>query len=343
MRRCTIFVLSVFVLSTAAFAQTSDELAKVGTVGAQFLKYPVGARGASLGNGLVIKVHDASAVFWNPAGLARINGMSAFFSHTALFMDMSFDGASFTYTIPRVGNLGINFVNFSSGDIEETTVEQQSGTGNTFQFTDLALGISFARALTDRFSIGWNLRYISENLASGLGSGDELQAKNWSVDIGILYFTGFKNLTMGMSIKNFGPQLQPGGTYQDWDNGTPVTDPSDPTQILDNEYKKYHMPLTFQFGLGFEPLRFNSTNKMTLFFGLEHPNDNIEIFNLAGEYVYSLPTIELAVRSGYSFGHDLKGITFGAGLKFRGIQLDYSLVDYGLLDFVNTISITSIR
>jgi len=342
MKGLKIITLFFFVLSSV-YAQTSDELAKVGTAGAQFLKYPVGARGASLGNGLVVKVHDASSVFWNPAGLADVKGISAFYSHTALFMDMSFGGASVVYTLPRFGNFGVNLVYFSSGDIEETTVEQQYGTGNTFKFTDMALGISYARALTNRFCIGWNLRYIHEDLANGLsGVGDELQANSWSVDIGMLYFTDFKGLTIGMNIKNFGPQLQPSGTYQDWDNGVPVVDPSDPTKILDNEYKKYHMPLTFQFGVGLEPYQVGP-HKLTLFSVLEHPNDNIEILNLAGEYVFTVPAIQLALRSGYSFGHDIKGLTFGAGIQFQGLELDYALVDYGLLEFVNTLSISFSR
>ncbi|HJL71816.1 MAG: PorV/PorQ family protein [Candidatus Poseidoniia archaeon] len=338
-------LLSILLLISvsASLAQTSDELAKVGTTGAQFLKYPVGARGAALGNGLVVKVQDASAVFWNPAGLAYVKGFSGFYTHTALFMDMSFNGASLVYSIPEIGNVGLNLVQFSSGDIEETTVSEQDGTGSTFQFTDLAIGLSFARAMTNRFSVGWNIRYLLENLAAGIGSGDELQAQNWSADIGLLYHTDFKDITLGMNIKNFGPQLQPGGTYQDWDNGTVVMDPSDPTSVLENEYKKYHLPLTFQLGLGLEPLDLGGPHKLTLFSVLEHPNDNVEVLDLAGEYVFSIPAVELALRSGYSFGHDIKGLTLGAGIKFAGIQIDYALIDYGLLDYVNTISITSSR
>ena len=341
MRVSRIGIIVGFLLS-ALYSQTSDELAKVGTSGAQFLKYPVGARGAALGNGLIVKVQDASAVFWSPAGLARVEGMSAFYTHTSLFMDMSFDGASLVYTHPKYGNVGINFVYFSSGDIEETTVEQQSGTGNNFQFTDLALGVSYARALSNRFSIGGNLRYIQENLAAGLGSNGEFTAENWSVDIGILYLTDFKGLSLGMKISNFGPQLEPEGTYQDWDNGNPVMDPSNPTDVLEIGYKEYHMPLTFQFGIGFDPISIGA-HHLTLFTVLEHPNDNIEVFNIAGEYTLKIPTAELALRSGYSPGHDIKGLTFGLGIKYQGIQLDYALVDYGLLEFVNTFSITFIR
>ena len=340
MRGFKISILLIFLLSVGLiFAQTSDELAKVGTTGAQFLKFPVTARGASLGNGLIVKVNDASAVFCNPAGLARIKGVSAFYTHTMLYMGMNLDAASAVYNIPSIGNIGVNFVYFSSGDMEETTVDQQYGTGEMFRFTDMALGVSYARMITNRFNIGFNFRYIHENLAAGLGSGDEFQAKNWSTDIGVLYFTDFKGLSLGMNIKNFGPELRPGGTYQDWDNGVPVMDLSDPTKIAKNEYRTYHMPLTFQIGIGMEPYNAGS-HKLTVFTVLEHPNDNVEVFNLAGEYVYNIPNIELAVRTGYSFGHDIKGLTFGGGILFQGFQLDYALVDYGLLDYVNTFSIT---
>ncbi|MCK4446458.1 MAG: hypothetical protein KAW56_05200, partial [Candidatus Marinimicrobia bacterium] len=119
MRGLRISILLIFLLSVGLiFAQTSDELAKVGTTGAQFLKFPVTARGASLGNGLIVKVNDASAVFCNPAGLARIKGVSAFYTHTMLYMGMNLDAASAVYNIPSIGNIGINFVYFSSGDME---------------------------------------------------------------------------------------------------------------------------------------------------------------------------------------------------------------------------------
>jgi len=329
-------------LFAVLYSQASDELAKVGTSGAQFLKYPVGARGAALGNGLIVNVQDASAVFWSPAGLARIEGMSAFYTHTSLFLDMSFDGASVVYTHPKYGNVGLNFVHFSSGDMEETTVEQQDGTGNKFQFTDLALGLSYAQSFTNRFSLGGNLRYIQEDLAAGLGSDGEYSAKNWSVDIGVLYLTDFKGLTLGMKIANFGPQLEPEGEFQDWDNGNPVMDPSSPTDTLNLNYKEYHMPLSFQFGLGFDPIHVGP-HRLTLFAALEHPNDNIEVLNFAGEYTFKVPAAELALRSGYSLGHDIKGLTFGFGINYQGFQLDYAMVDYGVLKFVNTFSITFLR
>ena len=218
MRVLKVFILFILLISFVCAQEDipeGNELAKVGTAGAQFLKFPVGARGAALGNALVLKVRDASAVFWNPAGLAHITEGSIFYSHSILYMDMNFGGLSMVYTIPTIGNLGVNFVYFGSGEIEETTVEYQDGTGSMFSYTDMAIGASYARALTNRFSIGFNLRYIQENLTAGLT--DEHKASNWAADIGVLYFTDFKGLTVGMSIRNFGPQLQPSGTYRDWD------------------------------------------------------------------------------------------------------------------------------
>ncbi|MBE9509436.1 MAG: PorV/PorQ family protein [Bacteroidetes bacterium] len=337
----TIFVLVNFLLMIGVInAQTSDELAKVGTTGAQFLKFSATARGAALANGLIVKVQDASSVFCNPAGLAHAEGISGFFSHTSLYMGMSYNSASVSYPLEGIGNVGVNLVHFSSGDIEETTIEQQSGTGKTFQFTDMALGLSYARRLTNRFSIGLNFRYIRENLANGLA--DDLVANNFSVDIGVLYLTEFKGLTLGMNIKNFGPQFQPSGSYTDWDNGSPIMDLDNPDIIEKNSYDKYHMPLLFQVGIGIDAIEIGP-HKLTVFSVMEHPNDNIEVLNMAGEYTFNNKNIELALRSGYSFGHDVKGITAGAGLIYNGIKLDYALVDYGFLDLVNTFSITFIR
>lgn len=327
-------VCMILIFPLAAFSQQGSELAKVGTAGAQFLKLPVGARGSALSNSMLAKVEDASAAFWNPAGLARIQRMSAFYSHSSMYFDMSFDGAAFAYRMPRIGTFGMNLVYFSSGDIEETTVAQQNGTGNTFQYTDFTLGASYSRRMTNRFSVGANVKYVQESFAAGLD--DNLKAGNVGFDLGLLYYTDFSGLTIGMSVKNFGSQLRPEGTFVDYDNGNLITNADgDPIQ---SEYKNYHMPLVFQFGSAFEPVNTGPHN-VTVYSTVEHPNDNVERINLGLEYGFDIPVAELSLRGGYTLGHDVKAMSFGAGLNYNGIQFDYALVDYGLLNYVNTFSV----
>lgn len=320
------------------FGQAGSELAKVGTAGAQFLKLPVGARGSALNNSMLAKVEDASAVFWNPAGLSRIERMSAFYTHSSLFFDTSFDGAAFAYRMPGLGTFGLSFVYYSSGDIEETTITNQYGTGNTFQYTDLAVGASYSRRMTNRFSVGANVKYVQENYAAGLD--DNLKAGNIGIDLGLLYYTDFSGLTIGMNVKNFGPQLRPEGTYVDYDNGAAITDADG--NPIQNDYKEYPMPLVFQFGTAFDPIN-TGPHKMTVYSTIEHPNDNIERINLGVEYGFDIPVAKFALRGGYTLGHDVRGLSFGAGLNYNGIQFDYALVDYGLLNYVNTVSIAFVN
>ena len=109
----------------------------------------------------------------------------------------------------------LQFGLLSSGDMNLTTVENPQGT-ETFTSSDMVIGLSFARMLTDRFSAGLTAKYVRE-------TWDDVSAGGVAIDIGTLYDTGFKTLRIGMSIQNFGPELTPGGEGSTWNNGFRLT------------------------------------------------------------------------------------------------------------------------
>ena len=59
------------------FAQNPN----LGTSGAQFLQLPVGARAEAMSGAIIGLTDDASAVFWNPAGIVKVNNVQAHFSY----------------------------------------------------------------------------------------------------------------------------------------------------------------------------------------------------------------------------------------------------------------------
>ncbi|MDZ7260742.1 MAG: PorV/PorQ family protein, partial [candidate division KSB1 bacterium] len=147
MRKIVCVIIPMLLFSPAMYAQ---QMAKVGMVGAQFLKIPVGARGIAMGDAFNVIVDDATAVFWNPAGLNQIKNGSLFFSHTRWLADIKMEAGALAKTFPGFGTVALSFSYLSSGDIEETTVFEQEGTGRFFSTSNLMLGLSYARWLTDK-------------------------------------------------------------------------------------------------------------------------------------------------------------------------------------------------
>jgi len=356
MKRISVFIfLLLFIVAGASLGQ---EFAKVGTAGAQFLKIGVGARGVAMGEAYDAVCDDASSIFWNPAGLAFVKKNSALFGHANWLADIKYDAAAFAHNLGSAGVVGLSFSYLSSGDIMETTVEMQEGTGNYFNTANLMLGASYARMLTDRFSIGGNIKYIEERLA------DE-KASAWGVDIGILYYTGFKSLRLGMSIRNFGPEMQFSGTYKDYDNGNWVIDAAT-GKPMEKKYLPYYMPMTFKISLAYNLIEKENTF-MTVAADLAHPNDNVEKLNLGTEI--KLMKV-LAIRFGYTgligvmkredievenegtpnevtykvhnYTQNL-GAGIGVIMNLKGLgefNLDYGYTDFGVLDWVHRMSVT---
>ncbi|MBN1997130.1 PorV/PorQ family protein [candidate division KSB1 bacterium] len=355
MKKISLYVGIIFLIYGMGTAQ---EFAKVGTAGAQFLKIGVGARGTAMGEAYDAICNDATSIFWNPAGLAFVKKQSATFSHANWLADIKYDAGAYAYSLGPAGVVGVSFAYLNSGDIEETTVEMQEGTGNYFTAGNLMFGASYARMLTDRFSIGGNVKYVEEKLA------DE-KASAWGIDVGILYFTGFKSLRLGMSIRNFGPELQFSGKYRDYDNGNWVIDPATKNP-QEKSYLPYHLPMTFKISVAYDLVEQENTF-LTVGADLAHPNDNVEKLNLGAEL--TLMKI-LALRLGYTglvgimkredteienvgtadeISYNIHNYTqnLGAGMGlllnlkgFGEFNFDYAYTDFGVLDWVHRMSVT---
>ncbi len=324
MKKYMLIIVLVLVCGNPAFGQG---LAKVGTVGYQFLKIGMDARGQALGDAVGPIVDDARAVFWNPAMLNKVQDWSVGFTHSSYFAEMDLQSFVLAKQIEGIGVVAVFGSLWNSGDIEETTVAQQGGTGRIFQSRSYSFGISYARMLTNKFGIGGNFKYINEDLTNGK-LDDDNSTGAWAFDVGSVYYPGFeffKSLRLVMNIRNFGPEIQLAGTHVDFDNG----------QVLPEavEYSIFQMPLVFNFGFGFEVWE-NSQHKMTFAALLEHPNDNLERGNLGLEYWWNNM---ISLRGGYVLNHDTRTLSGGVGFQLATfetftLKLDYAYVDYGVLD-----------
>lgn len=306
--------LSIFFSATTSRAQLIPILGnqRAGTAMAQFLKIGVGGRAVGMGEAFVALANDASALYWNPAGIAQMNKSEFIFSHVNWPVEVKHEFAGYVHRLGELNALGVSVTALHTDDFEETTVYQPLGTGNFVSFGDLAVGISFARRMTDRFSMGVTLKYVDETLA-------ELHARNVFVDFGTYYWTGFGTSRFAISVSNFGTNIKPSGTLYFRDGSQT------------SSFQDFAPPTIFRIGFATEIVN-QAEHKVTTALQLNHPNDNAENLNLGAEYWWRNA---LALRGGYRTNVDEETFTFGAGvalpLKVFHLNLDFSYTEFGNL------------
>ncbi len=321
MKRTSMILATALVAFLLFPAVAEASFAKTGTSGAQFLKIGVGCRGVAMGGAFVATADDPSAAYWNPGALVRVSGTQFQFSGTQLYGDILYGSGIITHELAGIGTVGLQFGLLSSGDMHRTTVENPSG-AETFTSTDMVVGLSFARMLTDRFSTGLTAKYVRE-------SWDDVSAGGIAIDLGTLYDTGFKTLRIGMSIQNFGPELKPGGEAQTWNSGSDST----------TSYAAYAMPMTFKIALAMDVVD-QGPHQITVEVDGVHPADNVEQVNIGTEYWYNNM---IAIRGGYRVNTDEEGLTAGAGFRVpmagKALTLDYAYQDFNRLGMVHRASL----
>ncbi len=314
----------------------AGEVTKVGTTAAPFLTISVGARALGMGGAFVGVANDASALFWNVAGIARLQRPSIIFNHSQWLADINFDFAGLVAPLGSAGTIGASFTSLNTPDMEQTTELNPEGTGVRFSVGSFAFSLSYARKLTDRFFIGFTGKFVRETIFNSHATGVAL-------DVGTLFQTPLSGLTLGMSISNFGTKMNMSG-----DDLLIQVDP-DPTISGNNETinalfqtDDFDMPLLFRVGIAYELVK-NETHRVLLAVDALHPNDNDESLNLGGEYRFQ---DSMSLRAGYRalFLQDSEeGFTLGAGLNSQlgslRFRLDYAYEDFGRLNNVQKFTI----
>lgn len=329
----------LLIIGTLHVPSLAGDFSKVGTASAQFLKIGVGARAMGLGGSFTALANDVSTLYWNPAGISNIRGFSFAVTHTEWFADISHDFVGIVYPLSSSDVIALNVVALNTGEQEVTTVTQPDGTGIFYDVSDLAIGFSYARALTDRFTVGLTAKYIQQNLYNE-------SANTFAIDIGTYLRTGFHDLVIAMNMSNFGGGMQLEGrdliTITDLNNQ--VSGNYNPDAELQTE--KYPLPLIFRVGIamdlvgGNDPIIHSEKNRFTLAIDGVHPNDNTEKVNIGGEYSWNE---NVFARIGYKINYDVEKWTFGVGLRFNfggnQVGFDYALVDYNDLGKISQISL----
>lgn len=308
MKRILILVVALGLISPG-LAHGARQFAKVGTIGGQVLKIGIGARAVAMGSSFVSVADDATAVYWNPAGIARIQKGVLSLNHTTWLADIGYAQATYLFhTRFLPGTIGISARSLYMDAQQVRTVFRPQGDGRSFDAGDMTLGVTYGRSLTDKFSAGIGANYLQSSLASYTGNAVVF-------DFGTLYNTGYRSLRIGMSIQNIGSDMT----------------------FIDDPVK---MPTVFRVGMSMN--LYESGNQMVLMAGdFSHPPDNSERASWGMEYGFKE---FFFLRSGYQFNSDLE--TFSAGLGFKlaaalnsEARVDYAYTDMGSMPAVHRVSV----
>lgn len=322
------------ILFLAAAVQAQD---KVGTCAAQFLQIPVGGKATGMGGAFTAVADDPSALHWNPGAISRAkkNRLYAAQSNWLVGSKHQWLGAQFMFT--SADAIGISINNLDYGTREKvTTVAQPDGTGEYWDASDLAFAISYARNLTDRFSIGGSVKYIQQKIWHET-------AAQFAFDLGLLFITQFNGLTIGACMRNFGGDLSMDGrdllNRIDLD---PDNHGNNETIVAKLKTDYWSLPLTFTVGTAF-PLINNRFMRVLIAADAVRPTDNSQVLNLGTEI--SILKM-LSLRGGYQTmfrTEKQEGLTLGLGLDVPlssvrfGIDLSYQ--DFGLFGNLQTTAI----
>ena len=315
-------------ISTMLFAQNPN----LGSSGAQFLKIPLGAKESGMAGAVVGLTDGASSIFWNPAGIAKVQATSLLFSYMKWFDLFDMNVAAVAYNLGDMGVIGASVVSFTTGQIEITTELSPNGTGQYYDVQDLAIGITYARYLTSDFNVGVTVKYINQGIWHENATG-------FAFDIGTQYSLDFQNLTIAMSMTNFGSNLRFEGSDLEARKGYDPNFPLSRLAPTDLRTSDYPLPLNFQVGIGFDV--YNS-DFIKIIGGIDavHPNDNSERLQF-GTQISAFE--RFFVRGGYLYNHDTQNFALGAGVNLplgnTTIQFDYSYSNYDILPVVHRISV----
>lgn len=333
-------ILIIFLLLTVVgFAQNNFEtnVSKRGTVAAPFLTISQGARATAMGSAFVAIADDPSTIFWNAAGLARLQQNGFVVEHTEWIADLKYKFGAAAFNVGNFGTLGVSFIASDYGEMNVTTIEEPEGTGETFTVSDIAVSIAWAINLTDNFSIGFNPKVIYQSIWN-------MNDYAFAIDMGVLYNTPFDGITLGMSISNFGSKMNLMGN-----TGVVLYDPNDestgnngriPAEL---QTDSWDLPLGFKVGVSYSAID-TEDHKLLLAVDASHPNNDYESINVGGEYVFNGI---FAVRGGYKslFLQDSEeSFTLGAGFRQNligniNINFNYSYSDFGRLSDVQKFSV----
>lgn len=316
----TIIFLAVFSVSLYA-----GDVARKGTTGAEQLLIPVGARGIATGGAFVSNLIGLESIYYNPAGLDRSGGSEAIFSYMNYIADINVSYFGAGANLGDLGSIALTIKSLDFGNIPITTPEFPDGDGRTYSPGFLTVGLTYSKVITDRISVGTNLKLINESI-------ENTSATGFAIDFGVQYRLD-SQISIGATLKNIGANMSYSGAELQEATRIGGSFPGSPAGTYEVVSESFQIPSYFELSASYNYFMneknnlligstFTANNSLedALNFGLEY--GFMKMFFLRGGYNLSLGGNDNSI---YSF-------TAGAGVDYEvgsgvGIAFDYAYRD----------------
>jgi hypothetical protein len=331
-----LILLAMMVTLIPSMSRTQERTdAKLAQTGLKFLSIGISARQAALGDAFTAVDGYSVSMFYNPAGMARIEGVADISLGSVNWIaDIKHFHTSVAVKAGDIGVFGLSFQYADYGPIEATILAN-----NNQGFLDMgvikpnayAVGLGYARAFTDKFSVGGNVKFVRQDLGTGAtqanyvgtaGSytdaatiGNKNAVDVIAFDFGLMYRTGFKSLTLGMAVRNFAREV----TYQK---------------------ESFQLPLVFRLGVAMNVLDLvgfeREKQSLLVTVDAEHARDYPEQMKVGLEYVFM---DAVSARVGYVGPADEHSLSYGLGVQLQHLEVDYAYTPFGIFTEVNRFSV----
>jgi len=299
-----------FLFTGITFSYAGFSKDDAGTSTAQFLKIGVGGRAAGMGEAYTALSDEANGIFWNPAGLSRIEENEASLMHAVWLEDIAYHNVAIA--IPREKNtfgFGINHLTMKGIDKYDSLGNPEN---KTFTPADLAITLSWSRKMDtfwgfDNYSFGINLKMIQSSI-------DSKSASALAVDVGDMCDFMDGRLRVAGVIQNIGTKMK-------------------------FDKKEDPLPMKIAIGSAYKLV----PEKAIVSLDINAPQDDDLYLSAGGEYLKNMGSMKLSLRAGYrtnTRGLDgLTGLSAGFGVNMSNLQLDYAWAPYGDLGTAHRISL----
>jgi hypothetical protein len=328
--------LACLMVAWLATAPGASAQSRTGTAIGQFLLIEPNARITGIGNAGSATDGELEGAYYNPAAAGRLTKLEFQLTHIDWLAGIRYDHLVGAVPLGGWGTGFASLTSLNSGEIDVRTVNQPLGTGERYSVSDFAFGLGFARAITDRFSAGLQVKYFQETVWHS--SADAV-----TFDVGSVYRIRPDGLHIGSSISNFGTGAGFSGhdlriTY----DGDPAIHGDNPALPGERFVQSYAVPVLFRVAVGM-PWRVSPDWRLWFAAEARHPNSNPESVNGGAEATYRNL---LSMRVGYQslFVKDAEeGLTLGAGIRGQlqsfDYRIDYAWADYGRLGDVHRLTL----
>lgn len=318
-------IFTLLLLGLICSSIYAGDVGRKGTTGAEELLIPVGARGIATGGAFLATLSGLESIYYNPAGLDLTPRTEAMFSYMTYIADINVSYFAISTSLGDLGSIALSFKTLDFGEIPVTTVDFPDGTGQTYSPGYLTSALTYSKVLTDRISVGTNLKLISESIQNASAIG-------FALDVGVQYrFNDY--LAMGASLKNVGTNMQ--FTGQDLQTSTTVTGSNLGSSSGNYEVvtEPFQIPSYFEMSLSYNH-SFNEQNAVTLATTYTANNAFEDVAHFGMEYSFMN---YFFVRGGYNLSmqntnESIYGFTAGAGVQYEtdggiGVTFDYAFRD----------------